>query len=261
MKKGLKKLSFSALKPAKFLAALTLAFCIGLTANAQDGEEAAADEGGDDAAPSKITLGIRSGLNLSKFVFAGADNQTSYLAGAEVGAFFTYQVTNWVALSVEASWAQNGSANLVGADGTRHSFTMQNFRGNILTYFKIPVLSVYEPKFFIGPSFDVVGGVTANSERPSNGTDIKTRYDVASRFQTFDMGIVTGIGVDFDLKSNVKLLLDARYRMGLLDLNNNTNTHGNALGTTGASLPSSALGNSSIRTGSFGFNVGLGFSL
>lgn len=259
MKKGLKKLSFNALKPAKFLAALTLAFCIGLTANAQDGEEAA-EEGGDDAAPSKVTLGIRSGLNLSKFVYAGADNQTSYLSGAEVGAFFTYQATNWVALSVEASWAQNGSANLVGADGTRHNFTMNNFRGNVLTYFKIPVLSVYEPKFFIGPSFDYIGHVAANSENPGSPSGIKTRYDVTDRFKSFDMGIVTGVGVDFDLKF-AKLMLDARYRVGVLDINNNTNTLGNELGTTGSSLPSRAMGNSSIRTGSFGFNVGLGFSL
>lgn len=254
MKKDLKKFS------SKFFSALAFAFMLGaLTVQAQDDakkEDAAAGE----KKPSRLTFGIRSGLNLSEFIFAGTTNATLHTEGAQVGAFFNIKATNWVELSIEAAWAQNGAANLAGGGGSLHSFNFNNFQGNLLTYFKLPVLSVYEPKIFIGPSFDYIGSVTANSEVPSGTTNIKTRYDVSNRFKKLDVGIVAGLGVDFDLKF-ARLFLDARYRHGLLDLNDNVNTLGNEFGTTAARLPYRALGNSTIRTSQFSFQVGLGFSL
>jgi len=258
MRKDLKKLSPNAQKSGFFFA-LLFAFTLGLFSNAQAQEEAKKEDSGEKK-PSRITLGVRTGLNLSEFIFAGSYAATERIEGAQLGAFFNIKATNWVELSVEAAWAQNGARNLTGGSGSLHSFTFNNFQGNLLTYFKLPILSVYEPKIFIGPSFDYIGSVTANSEVPTGTTNIKTRYDVSNRFKKLDVGVIVGLGVDFDLKF-ARLFIDARYRHGLLDLNDNVNTKGNELGTTGATLPYRALGNSSLRTSQLSFQVGLGFSL
>ncbi len=256
MKKDLKKFS------SKFFSALAFAFMLGaLTVQAQD-DAKKEDAGAGEKKPSRLTIGVRTGLNLSEFIFAGTTKATLHTEGAQVGAFFNIRATNWVELSIEAAWAQNGAANLAApnASGALHTFTFNNFQGNLLTYFKLPVLSVYEPKIFVGPSFDYIASVTSNTEVPTGTTNIKERYDVSDRINKLDVGIIAGLGVDFDLKF-ARLFLDARYRHGLLDLNNNVNTLGNEFGTTGARLPSRALGNSTLRTSQFSFQVGLGFSL
>jgi hypothetical protein len=264
MKKGLKKLTANALKSSRFFLALTLACMLGVVGSVQAQEEGSSESTESSGKKeSKITLGVRTGLNLSSFSIAG--NRSNYLPGGQAGAFLNIKATKWVTLSAEAAWAQNGAAGITAPNNAAitHNFNTNNFQGNILTYFKLPVLSVYEPKLFIGPSFDYVGHVASNTESRTNY--VKTRYDVSKNFKKFDLGLIVGLGVDFDLKF-ARLFLDARYRQGLLDINdyNVTNIYtGTAAGLTtfDETNPAAAVRNSTVSTGQFSFQVGLGFDL
>jgi len=266
MKKGLKKFTANAFKSSRSFLALTLACMLGLVGSVQAQEEGSSEstEASSGKKASKITLGVRTGLNLSRFDVANV--ASNYTPGAQAGAFLNIKATNWVTLSVEAAWAQNGAANIYSPDGVSavHQFTANNFQGNLLTYFKLPVLSVYEPKFFIGPSFDYIGHVASNTE--SRGTFVKDRYDVSKTFKKFDLGLVAGLGVDFDLKF-ARLFLDARYRQGLLDINDNnipytyTGTAAGTLSGFNERNPAAAIRNSTTRTAQWSFQIGLGFDL
>jgi opacity protein-like surface antigen len=259
MKKDLKKLNLNALKSA--LVALALACTVGF-AQAQDNSGSTAEAAPKKA--SKVSLGLRSGVNFSEFIYAGDYGYTSRTEGAQVGAFFNIQATSWVGLSLEAAWSQNGARNLsIPGSNAVHSFNMNTFQANLLTYFRLPVLSVYEPKIFIGPSYNFIGHVTSNTEQVGQQLGIKARYDVTDSFRKHDLGMIVGLGLDFDLKSNMFVTIDARYRHGLVNVNGikANGNYGEPLGYDSYLLPSAALGNSTVRTSQFSIQVGLGFRL
>lgn len=267
MKKGLKKFG-NALTSSQFWAALALACVLGFVnpLQAQDDTEGSEEdvEASDDSGekkPSKILLGIRSGMTFGEFQFAGEYDRTNFKRGFTAGAFFTYNITRWVGVSLEAAYNIQGAKNLYAYDGnTRHSFAFHGVQGNLLGYFKLPVLSVYEPRFIIGPSFNYNVHTNALTERPTGRTDIKTYYDGTSLFTNMDLGMIVGLGVDFDLKF-AKLLLDARYRAGFSDLNTTNEARNGAFHKYSQTHPGTTLGNSSVKTSAWSFNVGLGFAL
>jgi hypothetical protein len=241
MKKGLK---FN----LNFLVALAVVCTLGLfnTANAQDGASA-------DSTGSKLTVGLRAGLNVSKLRATGDYNASNYIEGAQVGAFAHFQLNKWVGESVELAWSQGGARGLQGQNAfgqrTVNLYT-NNVQLNVLSHFKVPVLSVYEPRVFIGPSFDFNTYNKANVEGMATDAYVKYSTDATNHTKAFDFGIVAGAGVDFDLKF-AKLMLDARYRHGISDIRNRNFNQNSGI----------SFSNSSWRTSGFSFQVGLGFSL
>lgn len=251
MKRSL-NVGLNSLKTAVVAAVCVFSFT---TAQAQDATAPAGEGSSGTKKDSKITLGIRAGLNQSEFRYMGSYAMTQRVSGAQLGVFLNVKLNNWVTQSLEVAWSQNGARNL---PWTTHSggagvaeITLNNVQANLLTYFKLPVLSVYEPKVFIGPSWDINTHAGALVQGEAYGLGTKQRVAVTNNFKPLDFGIIAGAGVDFDLKF-ARLFLDARYRHGISDMNNK-----NSNGNVSYGLP----GNREIRTSSFSFQVGLGFSL
>lgn len=240
MKRGLKKVT---------LLAAVFAVCAVFSLSAQTPPDAAAPE-----KSSSFVIGARVGVNASEFLVSQSTKATNMLSGAQVTAFAMYNFNNWVGSSLEVGFAQSGAANFKTADGRVHDYRLSNVQANLLSYFKLPVLSVYEPKFFIGPSFDFNVHATDNVEGVSFGRPIKARYDATNNFKPMDIGLIVGTGVDFDLKW-ATLMLDVRYRHGLSDINNKYGMSGNA------PFIDSGAGNQDIRTRGLSVQAGLGFKL
>ena len=266
MKKGLKKFS-NALTSGQFWAALALACVLGFVnpLQAQDDEEGTEEteeeEASDDSGekkPSKILLGVRSGMTFGELQFAGQYDRTNWKEGFTAGAFFTYNITNWVGISLEAAYNIQGAKNLYASDAdTRYSFGFHGVQGNLLGYFKLPILSVYEPKLIIGPSFNYNVHVNGMKEVPMRG--VKEYGDATKYFYDQDLGMIVGLGLDFDLKF-AKLLIDGRYRHGFSDLNNGTSRYEVSAVSSRESV-GSVLQNASIKSSAWSINVGLGFAL
>jgi len=257
MKNGLKKVTL--------LAALALGTFI-FDAHSQDAST--------PEKQSSFILGVRTGVNVNDFSVSGTTRSTTSLAGAQATAFAMYNVNSWVGVSLEAGFSQSGAARFspgagfnVGQPGTIGSATggnlndyrLSNVQANLLSYFKLPVLSVYEPKIFIGPSFDFNVHATNNVEGYRFGVPTKYRVDATNQFKAIDIGMIIGTGVDFDLKF-ATLMIDARYRHGFSDINNAYGQSANFIGGAGSGYPLS-LGNQDIRTRGLSFQVGLGFKL
>jgi hypothetical protein len=257
MKNGLKKVAL--------LAALALGTFI-FDTHAQDAST--------PEKQSSLILGVRTGVNVNDFSVSGTTRSTTSLAGAQATAFAMYNVNSWVGVSLEAGFSQSGAARFspnagfnVGQPGTANSATgnlndyrLSNVQANLLSYFKLPVLSVYEPKIFIGPSFDFNVHATNNVEGYRFGVPTKYRVDATNQFKAMDIGMIIGTGVDFDLKF-ATLMIDARYRHGFSDINNAYGQSANFIGDgAGSGYPLSP-GNQDIRTRGLSFQVGLGFKL
>jgi len=225
------------LKTFSFLVALAAVYALGLSsAQAQDAAQS-------DSTKSKFMIGARAGLNLS-FMSINNDSQIAGMAeGAQIGAFAKYSFNDWVAVSLEAAWSQAG-ARKMGFTSPRFGGQLaflqtNNVQINPLVQFKIPVLSVYEPYFFAGPSFNLN---YLNSVYYANNAIDATNYTTA-----LDFGMLVGAGVDFNLRF-ATLSLDARYRHGLSDINQKT-------------AGSAFMGNANWRSNQLSFQVGLGFPI
>ncbi|MCS6968983.1 MAG: porin family protein [Cytophagales bacterium] len=258
------------LKKATLLATLAVgAFAFG--ANAQNPPDAATP-----GKQSSLIVGVRTGVNVNDFSVSGTTKSTTSLAGAQATAFAMYNFNSWVGVSLEAGFSQSGAARFSPTAGFVHAqpgtansiaggnlndYRLSNIQANLLSYFKLPVLSVYEPRVFVGPSFDFNVHATNNVEGYRFGAPTKYRVDATNQFKSIDIGMIVGAGVDFDLKW-ATLFLDARYRHGFTDINNAYGQSANFIGSNSPSIgyPLS-LGNQDIRTRGLSIQVGLGFKL
>jgi hypothetical protein len=242
MKKGLKKLGF--LVAVATICALSLG-----TTQAQDA-----------AKPEKKTsflIGVKGGLTVNKFQVSSSRSETENYSGGQALVFGHLNFNSWVGTALEVGFSQSGAARYSSAatnGGRLTDYRLSNVQANLLTYFKLPVLSQYEPKVFIGPSMDANVYATGNVEgTTAGGSPLKYRVDATNNFKAMDWAMVVGLGLDFDIKF-ATLLLDVRYRHGITDINNKYGTGDQFISGIGA-------GNSDVRTRGWAFNVGLGFKI
>lgn len=231
------------LKTFSFLVALAAVYALGLSsAQAQDAAQ-------PDSTKSKFMIGARAGLNLSYLRVDNETNGSGFAEGAQVGAFAKYSFNDWVAVSLEAAWSQGGARKMRYESSfyTGEAFLQtNNVQLNPLVQFKIPVLSVYEPYLFAGPSFNLnyLNTVSYGAFTPKDATNFTT---------ALDFGLLVGAGVDFNLRF-ATLSLDARYRHGLNDINQKT-------GLVGGYNGGAFLGTNTWRSSQLSFQVGLGFPI
>jgi hypothetical protein len=211
------------------------------------GGEAAA-QGRAEVASTKSTfmIGVKGGFSLTEFrrgsdgdFFAGNRGATK-IGGVQGLAFARYNATNWGYVELEAGYSLSGANWNGSARNGIMTYRLHNVQTNLLFGIKLPVLSVYEPKVFFGPSFDFNFHASERYVGQSiNGTStVYTMRDVTNNFKAMDIGFIFGGQVEFDVKF-ANLLVDVRYRHGLTQMNNNriSNTlGGGAVNSAGLSL-------------------------
>ena len=214
----------------------------------------------DAAKPEKKTsflIGVKGGLTVSKMLVSHDFSATNYYSGGQALAFGHFNFNSWVGTALEVGFSQSGASRFATSatnGGRLTDYRLSNVQANLLTYFKLPVLSVYEPKIFIGPSMDANVYATGNVEGvTAGGTPVKYRVDATNNFKAMDWAMIIGAGVDFDLKF-ATLMIDARYRHGITDVNNKYGLGDQYIGSIG-------MGNSDVRTRGWAINVGLGFKI
>ena len=191
--------------------AIATAVCaVILTSGAAFAQDAAGESG------SKLMIGFKSGFNLSD-VRVGSD--TDYFEdnqgagknfGPQIHVFGRFDFTKWVGAELELGWTQNAFTTF----GTRTTtYRANNFQANALLNVRIPVLSVYHPRIYIGPSYNYNAYTYSRETGTLYGFNTDQTRDVTSTFAPHDLGVVVGTGLQFDVKF-ATLLVDARYRHG-----------------------------------------------
>lgn len=216
----------------------------------------AQDGAGEASSESKLMIGFKSGVNLSDIRTSGGveyfstDNGQKEFA-PQIHVFGRYNFTKWVGAELELGWTQN--AFTLYGNGQTNTFRANNFQANALLNVRIPVLSVYEPRFYFGPSYNLNTYTYQRVTGPSvmvSGYQTDITYDVTNAFAPHDFGIIVGTGLQFDVKF-ATLLLDVRYRHGITKTINATNGYrDNVLSTVNKGHLSDVA-----------LMVGLGFSL
>ncbi|WP_338814647.1 porin family protein [Bernardetia sp. Wsw4-3y2] len=165
---------------------------------------------------SKLMVGFKAGFNLAD-IRIGAD--TEYWQGQEgagknfgpqIHAFGRYNFTKWVGAELELGWTQNAFTTFTDKTTT---YRTNNFQANALLNVRIPVLSVYHPRIYIGPSYNYNAYTYSRTTSNVYGYNVDQTYDVTNSFAPHDIGAIVGLGLQFDVKF-ATLLVDARYRHG-----------------------------------------------
>lgn len=140
----------------------------------------------------QVALGLKAGANISKFDADGADNLTSFHAGA----FGLFKFTK-IGIQPELLFTQQGT-------------TFEDLSGDDVdiktAYMSIPVMV----KLYL------IGGLNLQAG-PQFGFLTKAEYDGADAKQSFkDSDLSANVGLGWDLPFG--LTVDARYNIGLSDV-------------------------------------------
>lgn len=174
-------------------------------------------------AQQRFSAGPRVGLNLSNY-WGNADNM-SFTPGLSAGAFLMYSSLNHFGLSADVLYSQRGTSY----NDNRLKFIQR------VNYLEIPVLARYfltlsgnfRPNIFIGPSL----GVKMNAKRIKGdylqGTGPVLNGDNSNDFKDLDLGAAGGFQLNWGTGNRQHFLIDARYTLGLSDVQNLPNVWGN----------------------------------
>lgn len=166
-----------------------------------------------------ITYGAKAGLNYGKTKSSESDynEYIDPVFGPHFGAFADIGVSEKFSVQPELLYSP------VGFKITNNSDYMgYNYKGK-LHYLSIPIMAKYNVKegFFLeaGPYFGYLLSAKESEEITGNVEEYKgttDSYDIKDDFKTFDFGV--GVGACYQLENG--LIFDARYMVGLSDINN-----------------------------------------
>lgn len=180
-----------------------------------------------DALAQGSALGLKGGLNLSSVSVedpANPDLETESQTGLVLGAFLECGGESWFALQGEVNYSQNGAKVRGGSSVSRID----------LDYIRVPVLIMARigpedrnlyPLVYAGPqlAFQVSCGVEADSEGGLQNYDCDSEeLEDPLETRNVEFGLVFGGGVEY-LFGSFKMELDARYNLGLTNMNGGTN--------------------------------------
>ena len=166
-------------------------------------------------------LGPELGVNFAKF--KGNNFSNTFKAGVVAGFSVTHSVIDNFGITGKALLTQRGAkfkfAN-TGAAGTPINNVDVT---RTLNYLEIPLLArfflskegKFRPNLFVGPSFGFLFGGTTQT---GNGDAVKIPA-YKNLYNTFDFGLTGGLGLNYEVADETRLLLDARYVHGLSKVN------------------------------------------
>jgi hypothetical protein len=152
------------------------------------------------------SIGPEIGANFSKY---GNDASGNIKPGFIGGLSLTYSIENTHALTGKLLFAQKGAK----INGINQS----------LNYIEMPLVGRFffnrngnfRPNIFIGPSLGILTGATNVKVGESNPTSIHNYSDI---YRPLDFGVTGGLGLNFLIARETRLLFDARYTHGLTDI-------------------------------------------
>lgn len=195
-------------------------------------------------AQQRFSAGPRIGLNLSNY-WGNADGMKGK-PGLAAGAFLMYSSLNHFGISGDLLYAQRG---------TRYDDGVLKFTQRV-NYLEIPVVARYfltlsgnfRPNIFIGPSLAIkLNAKRVNGEYNGSGLTLPINGDNNNDFNDLDLGATGGIQLNWGVGSRQRFLIDARYNLGLSDVQTN--------------LPNIWGRRNSLQNSTFTFTLGYGFGV
>jgi Outer membrane protein beta-barrel domain len=156
----------------------------------------------------QFSLGIKGGVNFANLdVNSSVSDNYKNRTGFHGGAFALFKLTAF-AIQPEVIFSQQGSTV---------KFQSQDINANF-SYLNVPVIAkFYLPlglNLQLGPQFGFL--TTAESDyNPVSGTQTST--DLKDYYKNSDVSLGMGIGWDLPMK----ITIDARYNLGLTDIDDN----------------------------------------
>jgi hypothetical protein len=160
------------------------------------------------AANAQFQFGIKAGANFST-VNGSAVQDASTIAGFNGGVYFKLPLVHGLSIQPELLYSGQGFGDNGGGENDKQHFN----------YFNIPVLLKYThfSGLFVeaGPQF----GVLTSASYKSGGVSA----DDKSYYNSADVSLVVGVGFKIP---TTPLSIDARYNLGLSNIENNSGTGG-----------------------------------
>ncbi|MBI1805060.1 MAG: PorT family protein [Ignavibacteriae bacterium] len=178
-----------------------------------------------------IRLGVDTGINLANQSFSHDPfNPKVSRSGVIIGGLAEIGISDLWCVQVEPRYIQKGMKEtgfvITGNDPTPLSTTNLVFK---LDYLEIPVLlkatlgrDNFRPIVFAGPNVGFLLSAKNEWERYDAQQQgiIPASIDVTERYNSIDLSLDFGVGGEYQISPSVSLLADARYSLGLIDLNN-----------------------------------------
>jgi len=160
-----------------------------------------------------VSIGPSAGVGLSWISLdeSGFDQQSHVLWNA--GATFVYSTESHFGFGADLKFSQEGYK-------ISYQVSEVTYESNVnMNYLRLPLRFIYffgdygnaiRPKIFIGPTPGILLSAKSN-------TDPGASVDAKNTFNSFDLGIHAGAGINFRLAERVWLNTDVTYYHGLLD--------------------------------------------
>lgn len=159
---------------------------------------------------SKFSIGPNAGFGDT---WVSNINNAKFKLAANAGLSLVYSASEHFGIGLDAKYSYEGVKTGAGAENAID-----------LNYFRLPLKAIYffngygkalRPKIFAGPSFGFL------STAKTNGTDLK------NLFNSSDVGITAGVGLNYRLVQNTWFNADISYLHGLSDITKDPSTNHN----------------------------------
>lgn len=148
------------------------------------------------------SFGPEVGLNISKF--GGDASETDYRTGIAFGLGLTYSIQNTYGVTTKVLYSEKGAK-----EGDM-SINMKYIEVPITGRFFLNPDGVFRPNLFVGPSFNFLTGVSSKEDGETfDDKDFKDTYN------TFDFGVTGGLGLNWLIANETRIIIDGRYTHGL----------------------------------------------
>jgi len=177
------------------------------------------------SAQMQITVGVRAGVNIANSSYTSTMSGVSESArtGLAVGGVVALRLSENMCVRTEPMYVQNGATMTMEGVGFRYTETFK------LEYLELPVHFVIDfgdgavqPYLFGGPNFGIL--ITATLEEdipppaiPEPEIRVSGTRDIKDQFSSNNFAIDLGAGVAYDVTLQMRLLVDVRYSLGLIN--------------------------------------------
>ncbi|MEW6412903.1 MAG: porin family protein [Candidatus Zixiibacteriota bacterium] len=152
-------------------------------------------------------LGFKAGLNLANLTGDVENNKAMMTFGG--GAFAKFMVAPQIFIKPEVVYMMKGTKG--DSDDFDEKMKFNYIEIPVLLGYQFPTQGSVSPSLFVGPAV----GILMSAKYELEGVEV----DIKDFTKSTDFGLVLGGGVDFGLGTSGKLAFDARYTVGLTNLN------------------------------------------
>ncbi len=191
----------------------------------------------DARAGSGLGFGLKAGFsstNLTEKHFAEVGSPRS---GYNIGAFVNYDILEYLGVTLEVQYGMAGAANLdpnyfysaenkvLSSPIVNSSLLVNQISTPLLVSFNLPgVQGAVKPRIYAGADFSyflTAKSLNTYAEPSTTGVDYyrKELEKLGNRMEKFDLGLIGGTGLSIEGGKNLTYWFDARYRMGLTNIN------------------------------------------